>query len=92
MNLPGVHRDLRAKGAAHEVAVFKSPAESVRAYMHNLNTGWAYRHLRNIRGGLRRQDKPLAAEVLAAGLEHYSERGLAYVEDMRRMIRVNRGA
>ena len=88
----GIVPSRRAKGATHEVAAFKSPAESVRAYMHNLNTGRAYRYLRKIRTGLRRQGKPLTAEVLAAGLDHYSERGHAYVEDLRRMIRVNRGA
>ena len=88
----GIVPSRRAKGATHEVAAFKSPAESVRAYMHNLNTGKAYRYLRKIRTGLRRQGKPLTAEVLAAGLDHYSERGHAYVEDLRRMIRVNRGA
>ncbi len=87
----GIVPERRIRGASHEVAVFKSPAESVRAYMHNLNTGKMYHLLREIRAELRKQGKPLAAEVLATGLEYYSGRGLAYVEDMRRMIRENRG-
>jgi len=87
----GIVPKRRIRGASHEVAVFRSPAASVRAYMRNLNTGKMYHLLREIRAELRKRGKPLTAEALATGLEHYSERGLAYVEDMRRMIRENQG-
>lgn len=86
----GIVPNRRIQGASHEVAAFKSPTESVHAYLHSLNSAKAYRYFRNIRAGLRRQGKPLSAEVLAAGLERYSGRGRAYVMDIRRMIDTNR--
>ncbi len=79
----------RAAGASHEVARFASPAGSVRAYMLNLNSQGAYRRFRLIRRGLKRTGKPLSAVVMVSGLERYSERGRAYVEDIRVMIRRN---
>lgn len=79
----------RAEGASHEVALFTTPAASVRAYMLNLNSGGAYEHFRKIRIGLKRMNKPQSAIVLAAGLEKYSERGRDYVRSIRDMIRGN---
>jgi len=79
----------RNASATHEVKVFASPDESVRAYIHNLNTTGVYRALRGIRLHLRRAKQPLDAMLLASGLFAYSERGAAYVKSIRKIIRRN---
>jgi len=79
----------RNSGATHEVKVFATAGESVRAYIHNLNTTGVYRPLRGIRLHLRRGKQPLDAMLLASGLFGYSERGAAYVKSIRKIIRRN---
>jgi len=80
----------RIAGAVHEVKRFDNMRQSVRAYLHNINTSPAYADLRNIRHSLRVQSKPLDAQVLVVGLKSYSERGMAYVRTIQSMIRSNR--
>jgi hypothetical protein len=43
-----------------------------------------------MRDYLRVQNREPTGTLLAAGLEHYSERGEAYIEELRAMIRTNR--
>jgi len=62
---------------------------SVRAYMHNLNTHQAYVELRRRRWRARQEGHALDGRDLAAGLLRYSERGMAYVEDVRAIIASN---
>ncbi len=80
----------RAAGASHEVQRFDNVRQSVRAYLHNINTSPAYAEFRSIRHSLRVQSKPLDAQVLVVGLKSYSERGMAYVRIIQSMIRSNR--
>lgn len=80
----------RNEGQYHEVARFKGPAASIQSYFYNLNTFYTYETLRDIRAQLRRQNKPIRSEALAAGLERYSERGDEYIAEIRGMIRFNR--
>lgn len=80
----------RDKGARHEVAVFKTVNDSVAAYIHNLNTGRVYAGLRKIRQQLRASNKQPDALAMAGGLKKYSSRGMAYVKEIRAMIRYNR--
>jgi len=80
----------RVAGARHEVRRFTTPAQSVRAYLRNINTSSAYAAFRTIRHSLRVQSKPLDAQVLAVGLKSYSKRGMAYVKTIQSMIRSNR--
>ena len=80
----------RNTGAGHEVARYKSVNASVRAYLRNLNTGPAYRELRRLRWQARQQGKTPDAMQLASGLDRYSQRGAAYVDDIRAMIQSNR--
>jgi len=87
----GIVPAARLAGASHEVRRFSNVAESVRAYMKNINTLAAYRDLRKQRALLRKRNLPLDAELLAKELKHYSERGEAYVNSIRSMIRSNRG-
>lgn len=79
----------RPDGATYQVAQFSSVGESVRSYMHNLNTGRSYVLLRDVRARMRDENQEPDASEMAAGLISYSERGLAYVEEIRSMIRHN---
>lgn len=75
---------------AGDLRVFASPAESVHAYMHNLNSHPAYSSLRRHRAALRAAGKaPPTGSALAPALGRYSERGDAYVADVVQVIRGN---
>ncbi len=80
----------REAGARHEVRRFASPAESVRAYLHNINTRKDYTLLRRLRHKERQLHQPLSGYELALGLRSYSERGMAYVRQVRRLINSHR--
>ena len=74
----------------HRVAAFGSTGEAAYAYARNLNTQDAYRDFRLRRSELRRRNLLVSGEVLVETLIRYSERGQAYVEDIKRIIRQNR--
>jgi len=86
----GIVPSRRDAGTKHEVASFKSARNSVRAYLKNINTGRVYAGLRKIRAKQRVAGEPLEASALAGGLLKYSERGKAYVKEIRSMIRSNK--
>lgn len=71
------------------IAAFQSTLDSVRAYMHNLNTHRAYGGLRARRAEIRAQGIPVTGFELAKSLTSYSERGAAYVESLHAIMRVN---
>ncbi|QYJ93163.1 glucosaminidase domain-containing protein [Shewanella spartinae] len=71
------------------LARFDTPLASVEGYLLNLNTNAAYQSLRSLRAQLRAENKPITGLVLAGTLERYSERGLAYIDGLRHMIRYN---
>ncbi len=79
----------RGEGQTHRIRTFPSVQQSVRAYAYNLNVGGAYKHFRELRAQLREAGKPLDGHRLSAGLVNYSERGKAYVEEVRSMIQFN---
>ena len=83
-------KDPRRKLGDYGLATFKTPLDSIRAYIHNINTHPAYRLFRRMREELRRAGLPLSGVMLAPALEHYSERKGAYVEDLIGLIRANR--
>ncbi|MCG9738021.1 glucosaminidase domain-containing protein [Shewanella insulae] len=72
------------------LARFDTPLASVQGYLLNLNTNAAYQSLRSLRAQLRADDKPITGLVLAGKLDKYSERGQAYIDGIREMIRYNR--
>lgn len=76
----------RREGATHEVKKFKSPFQSLAAYMRNLNTNPAYRKLREIRANLRQRNQPITGQILAQGLKNYSARGQSYVDSLRKLM------
>jgi len=79
----------RADDASHEVRAFASVDAAVKAYYRNLNSNPTYEYFRELRAHMRLQDKPLNSHQLADGLTRYSERGRAYVAEIRDMIRIN---
>ncbi len=79
----------RSAGANHEVRRFPSVLHSIRSYVRNLNSHPAYAELRTRRARARANGSAPSAQDLAGGLEKYSERGMAYVEEVRLVIRAN---
>lgn len=80
----------RTVGLTHEVATFTSVRQSVRYYVRTLNTHIAYDGFREMRSTRRFANEPIIGDELASGLLRYSERGLAYVEEIQAMIRYNK--
>ncbi len=72
------------------LARFNSPLASVEGYMFNINTTRAYHKLRDLRVKLRKENKALTGLELAGTLDKYSERGQAYIDSIRSMIRYNK--
>jgi Bax protein len=88
MNLLGVPSS-REEDADHEVRKFNDARESVFAYVDNLNSNPAYRELRQIRAQLRAENKPVTGLELVHGLDHYSQRGQEYIDEIESLIEYN---
>lgn len=85
----GLVPDRRRPNDHHEVKSFGSIDEAVHAYFQNLNTFPSYQGLRRIRQDLRDKARPIDGISLTEGLRSYSERGDAYIDELRRMIEYN---
>lgn len=85
----GIKPAQRESGARHYIRMFPDLRAAVRAYLRNINTNRAYRGLRSLRAGMRAKGAPLDPIELAGGLLLYSQRGTAYVRELRAMIRSN---
>lgn len=68
-------------------ASFNSPADSVRAYMQNLNTHPAYEKFRDTRAGLRAKNKPITGQALLPTLTKYSTLGKDYIAKVAKVIK-----
>jgi uncharacterized FlgJ-related protein len=79
----------RSQLGDHRIASFEWPFDSVRAYFINLSSHPAYAELRRLRAELKAAGKPVTSLALADGLIRYSERGQAYVDTLKGIIRVN---
>ncbi|MFQ5509636.1 MAG: glucosaminidase domain-containing protein [Leptospirillia bacterium] len=86
----GIVPNQRDAGRRHELAVFPDLTSSVRAYIQNLNSHWAYENFRQERARLDETTSQEAAIRLATTLDRYSERGMAYVNELLGLIRANR--
>ena len=73
----------------HRIASFKWPFDSVRSYFINLSSHPAYEAFRRIRAERKAAGKPLDSLSLAQGLKSYSERGQAYVDTLKGIIKAN---
>lgn len=71
------------------VAKYGSVRESLESYVRNLNTHPEYEEFRERRAELRARGEPVTGTTLAAELDAYSERGQAYIDEIRAMIRQN---
>ncbi len=85
----GLVPERRRPGEIHEVRAFPSPRAAVASYLRNLNTHPDYGELRHMRAQLRSLGLPLSGFTRARALGAYSERGDAYVREVRQMIRFN---
>ena len=72
-----------------KVRIFKNLNDSVKAYLNNLNTHFAYKNFRKSRNELRSFGKTLEGEVLANQLKKYSELGNEYIINVQEIIRKN---
>ncbi len=79
----------RGAHSSHEVRVFNNAAESVKAYIRNINTHAAYEGLRQLRAQAEKEGMLASGSLLAEGLLSYSERGHAYVDEIQSMIEIN---
>lgn len=86
----GIIPDARTEGHTWEVEAFASVEESIRSYIHNLNTNNAYSDLRRLRSKMRSSGKIPDGSALATALHSYSERGGDYIQDVQNMIYANR--
>jgi Bax protein len=80
----------RNSGSKHEVRKFSSPQNSIRSYIRNINTGRAYASLRKLRAKNHNNKSLITGYDLAIGLIKYSQRGIAYIKEIRSMIRINK--
>jgi len=74
----------------HRIAAYDWPFDSVRGYYLNLSSHPAYEDFRRLRADLKAAGKPVTSLALADGLIRYSERGQAYVDTLKGIIRVNK--
>jgi len=79
----------RDPDANHLVHTYPDLRASVRDYMHNLNAGYAYSDFRKKRAAMHSRDEPLDPLKLANTLNRYSERGHAYVTEIRHIMLSN---
>ncbi|USE34942.1 glucosaminidase domain-containing protein [Endozoicomonas sp. SCSIO W0465] len=86
----GIVPAARPAGETYEVQMFEDVAASVRAYMHNLNTNHQYQAMRQIREQRRISQESVTGADLAHGLQAYSIRGKAYIEELLSMINSNK--
>ncbi len=85
----GIVPEDRPEGQTYEVRKFLTVYDSVRSYLHNLNTHSAYRQLRQLRAESRLAGQNPEGSRLAEGLLRYSIRGEAYVKELQAMIKTN---
>lgn len=71
------------------IASFPSLLDAVRSYIGNLNKHNAYSEFRSARAYARRTGTSPEGAALAPYLHRYSERGAAYTQALRTIIRVN---
>ncbi len=79
----------RSELGDHKIATHESPMHSVIAYMQNLNTNRSYEALRARRAELRKAGTKVTGWELAGTLTKYSERGQAYVDALRGLMKTN---
>ncbi len=72
-----------------KVRSFENLNDSVKAYINNLNTHFAYKSFRKSRYELRSFGKTLEGKILVNQLIKYSERGNDYINNIQKIIKEN---
>lgn len=85
----GIVPEGRDEGKTYEVKVYDELLQSMKSYVHNLNSHAAYSNFRAERANLKRDQGTASGYELSRTLLSYSERGDAYVEALQALIRVN---
>ncbi len=85
-----IPKEQRTELGNYGLARFDSPQESINAYMRNLNSNRAYIKLRYKREELRESGAEITGLALSETLDKYSERGVEYVEGLKKLITHNR--
>lgn len=85
----GIVPGRRADELSHEVRSFRTPQDSLRSYLRNINTHDSYVEFRAARKRHREADTATPGLALAGELLRYSEREDAYVRDIRNLIIFN---
>lgn len=83
----GIVPKRRAPGKDFEVRRFASALQSIKSYMHTLNTNPYYQMLRQLRLKQREKSMPLNPIALATGLQSYSELGHVYIKAIQGLIK-----
>lgn len=79
----------RPDGKKFRVRAFDHLIDGVKAYVHNLNSHFAYDDFRDLRATLRAETGHIDGYALAGSLLRYSERGEDYINTIRVIMRVN---
>lgn len=87
-SVPGLTARKDGKTLDHRALAFADLMQSVRAYMHNLNTHPAYKKFRAERRRQRDEGQLLDGGVLAGFLGRYAENEV-YAQNLRQLIRYN---
>ncbi|WP_188660477.1 glucosaminidase domain-containing protein [Terasakiella brassicae] len=88
-NDDGIVPAQRGDDQNHRIKAFDSIKDSLRAYVHNLNTHTAYKSLRVKRAFMRNTRRPIKGSILATTLDKYSERGEQYIVSLKAIMDKN---
>ncbi len=86
----GIVPEDRPEDGTFKVRAFDTLIDSVWSYVTNLNTHEAYADLRRDRAAMRAAGQLVDGDRLAGTLIRYSEIGMAYIDALRTIIRVNK--
>ena len=79
----------RTAGKTFKVRSFDQLIDGVKAYVHNLNSHFAYNEFRAQRAVLRKVKGHIDGHTLAGALTRYSERGEEYINSIRLIMHAN---
>jgi Bax protein len=86
----GLVPNKRSQHQKHEVRKFKSVDHAIYAYLNNLNSGSAYKKIRELRQKMRISNRNYIGTELAQGLTLYSQEREAYTHKVKRLIEYNK--
>ncbi|MBT3281216.1 MAG: mannosyl-glycoprotein endo-beta-N-acetylglucosamidase [Campylobacteraceae bacterium] len=79
----------RKEGQNHKIKIFKSLQSAIKAYLRNINTGWAYKSLRKTRSKLRKDNVKINGLDLYKEYIYYSQIREEYLKRLKKMILQN---